>query len=194
MTKNQQQIINSYCNYQHSKQVAYYSAHLGAIMRLSENEICNLYFGGIFHDIGKNEIDTTLLSKKNISDEEMNCIRSHVRKGISIFDSFFTEKKQIRDIIRYHHERQDGQGYPFQVPGDEIPLLAKIIQICDVFDAMTADRKYRRKKTEREAYDEIEKHIGTQFDADVFHQFTKMYRSTRVLGDRSFETIFENVI
>jgi putative nucleotidyltransferase with HDIG domain len=192
--------IQKLCNYEHSKQVAYISVHLGYMMKLSIDELYSLYWGGLFHDIGKVNIDLALLQKKDLDAAEMQEIRSHVKQGLSIFQGLFdteNKKKDIKDIIRYHHERQDGQGYPFQLQGNEIPLLTKIIQISDVYDAITADRKYRQKKNEKQAFDEIEKCTSSQFDSDIFYQFSKLYRNTNIFEkkqDLQYLKVFQEIL
>jgi len=192
--------IQKLCNYEHSKQVAYIAVHLGYMMKLTIDELYSLYWGGLFHDIGKVNIDLALLQKKDLDAAELGEIRSHVKQGLNIFQGIFdteNKKKDIKDIIRYHHERIDGQGYPFQLKGNQIPLLVKIIQISDVFDAITADRKYREKKNAKEAFEEIEKCTDTQFDSDVFYQFSKLYRNTNMFDikqDLQYLKVFQEIL
>jgi len=83
-------------------------------------------------------------------------------------------------IVRHHHERPDGKGYPLGLPGEEVPLSARILKVADAFDAMTSDRPYRRALSERQALEELRKHAGTQFDASVVRCLTRLYSEGRL--------------
>jgi HD-GYP domain-containing protein (c-di-GMP phosphodiesterase class II) len=134
---------------------------------LEEEQIHKIYLAGLLHDIGKIGIDETVLRKNGkLSPEERACIRRHPSIGAGILRGI----KQMREIVPgvlCHHERVDGGGYPDGLSGDEIPLTGKIVGLADSFDAMTSRRTYRDAMSVEHALAEIQKGLGTQFDATV---------------------------
>ena len=159
----------------HSERVAFVSRwiaeRLSAKEPLEEEQIHKVYLAGLLHDIGKIGIDETVLRKKGrLTDEELDCIKKHPSIGAGILRSI----KQMRDIVPgvlCHHERLDGKGYPGALAGEQIPLTGKIVGLADSFDAMTSKRTYREARTIEQAIAEVEKGIGTQFDAKVARAF-----------------------
>ncbi len=134
---------------------------------LEDEQIHRIYLAGLLHDIGKIGIDEVVLRKNGkLSPEERNCIRRHPSIGASILRGI----KQMREIVPgvlCHHERVDGRGYPDGLSGDEIPLTGKIVGLADSFDAMTSRRTYRDAMSVEHALAEIQKGLGTQFDATI---------------------------
>ncbi len=134
---------------------------------LEEEQIHRIYLAGLLHDIGKIGIDEAVLRKNGkLSPEERACIRRHPSIGASILRGI----KQMREIVPgvlCHHERIDGRGYPDGLSGDEIPLTGKIVGLADSFDAMTSRRTYRDALSVERALAEIQKGLGTQFDATI---------------------------
>ena len=155
----------------HSDRVADYSVLIGEKVGLPEDQIKLLRVGGLFHDIGKIGIpDSILLKPEKLTDEEYSEIKNHPSIGAHILGSA-TAFKDIVPIVKHHHEKYDGKGYPSGLKGEEIPYLARIAAIADTFDAMTSRRSYRNALDLQIVKDEIEKCKGTQFDpqlADVF--------------------------
>ena len=155
----------------HSDRVSEYSVLIGEKMGLSEENIKTLRVGGLFHDIGKIGIpDSILLKTDKLSDDEYSEIKNHPTIGAHILGaaSIF---KNIIPIVKHHHERFDGRGYPSGLKGDEIPFLARITAVADTFDAMTSKRSYRNALDLQFVKEEIQRCKGTQFDpqiADVF--------------------------
>ena len=155
----------------HSDRVSEYSVLIGEKMGLSEENIKTLRVGGLFHDIGKIGIpDSILLKTDKLSDDEYSEIKNHPTIGAHILGaaSIF---KNIIPIVKHHHERFDGRGYPSGLKGDEIPFLARIAAVADTFDAMTSKRSYRNALDLQFVKEEIQRCKGTQFDpqiADVF--------------------------
>ena len=163
----------------HSDRVAYYSKLIGEKLELSEEDLETLYEGALFHDIGKIGIPDAVLKKAGpLSDDEYDDIKNHPSIGAhilmpaKIFDN-------IIPIVKHHHERYDGKGYPEKLKGDEIPFLARIVTVADAFDAMTSDRSYRPRYTLIKALDEIEKNKGTQFDPIVADAFLLVMKAKR---------------
>ena len=155
----------------HSDRVAEYSVLIGEKLGLAEEQLKILKIGGLFHDIGKIGIpDKILLKPEKLTDEEYSEIKNHPSIGAHILGSATIFKDAI-PIVKYHHEKYDGKGYPSGLKGEEIPYLARIAAIADTFDAMTSRRSYRDALDMQIVKNEIERCKGTQFDpqlADVF--------------------------
>ena len=155
----------------HSDRVADYSVLIGEKVGLSQEQIKLLRIGGLFHDIGKIGIpDSILLKPDRLTDEEYSEIKNHPAIGAHILGSA-EAFKEIVPIVKHHHEKFDGRGYPSGLKGDEIPYLARIAAIADTFDAMTSRRSYRNALDMQIVKDEIKRCSGTQFDpklAEVF--------------------------
>ncbi len=155
----------------HSERVMEYSLRLGSKLNLTQEEMEILRHGSILHDIGKLGIpDEVLLKASTLNEEEYNIIKEHSRKGASFIENLEFLKESL-PIIRNHHERFDGGGYPDQLKGDEIPLLVKIVTIADAYDAMTTRRAYKEPFTMDEAVIELRRNKGTQFDPFLVEKF-----------------------
>ncbi|MFZ5590257.1 MAG: HD domain-containing phosphohydrolase [Bacillota bacterium] len=158
----------------HSEKVAEYARMLAEYMGLDEKMVEMAYLCGIVHDVGKIGIPENILNKPGrLTEEEYNVIKKHVDKGIDIL-ACISWLEEIVPIIKAHHERYDGTGYPDQLQGEEIPLLGRIIAVADAFDAMTSNRSYRKALPLEEAIDELKKNAGRQFDPEVVNAFIKM--------------------
>lgn len=158
----------------HSERVMEYSLMLGKKLNLSNKEMKILRYGSILHDIGKLAIpDSVLLKPDKLSDEEYDLIKSHSQKGVEfIKDLEFLEDTLF--IIRNHHERIDGKGYPNGLKDDEIEKLTKIVTIADAYDAITSERAYRSALGKEEAVKELRRHKGTQFDSYLLEKFIEI--------------------
>lgn len=155
----------------HSDRVAVYSKLIGEKMMLPEEQLEILYDGALFHDIGKIGIPDSILQKPGkLTDDEYDDIKNHPSIGAKIIApaKIF---EPIIPIVKHHHERFDGRGYPSGLKGDEIPLLARIVTVADSFDAMTSDRSYRPRFTLVKALDELESGKGNQFDPNIVDIF-----------------------
>ncbi len=155
----------------HSERVTSYSLEIAEIMGLSENDKEAIKFGGYLHDIGKIGVrDTVLLKPDRLTDEEIEEIRQHTVIGDNIMKplNFFDKEKPI---IRNHHERFDGTGYPDGLKGEEIPIIVRIIALADSYDAMTSSRPYRKARTHEYALEEMVRCSNTQFDPEVVKAF-----------------------
>ena len=155
----------------HSDRVSEYSVLLGKYLNLSEEYLHLLKIGGLFHDIGKIGVpDSILLKTEKLTDDEYSEIKNHPTIGAHILSNATIFEKPI-PIVKHHHERYDGHGYPSKLAGENIPYLARIAAVADSFDAMTSRRTYRDSLPIDVVKEEIEKNKGTQFDpniADVF--------------------------
>lgn len=148
----------------HSDRVSKYSVLLGERLGLSEEDINTLRIGGLFHDIGKIGVpDSILLKESKLTDDEYSEIKNHPSIGSHILSNA-TIFQDVLPIVKHHHERYDGNGYPGKLKGEEIPYLARIAAIADSFDAMTSRRTYRDSLSLDIVKSEFEKCKGTQFD------------------------------
>lgn len=151
----------------HSLRVAIYSMELAKRMELSEADQEIVYYCAILHDVGKVGIPDSILHKPGkLTDEERSVIQSHTTIGSDIFRGF-PYIPDIETIVRHHHERYDGNGYPDQLKGKAIPYLSRIICVADCFDAMTSNRCYRDKINIDKVKKELVDCAGTQFDPEI---------------------------
>lgn len=158
----------------HSERVSLYAVSIAKEMGLSERKIEDLRTAGLLHDIGKiGTYDIVLDKPDRLTAEEFDLVKMHPAKGEEILMPI-KQLMHILPIIRYHHERMDGSGYPDRLKGDEIPLLAKILCAADSFDSMTADRPYRPAPGKEYAIAELKRYSGTQFDPEVVEAFLRV--------------------
>ena len=151
----------------HSDRVAEYSVLIGEKLGLSESDIKTLRVGGLFHDIGKIGIpDSILLKESKLTDDEYSEIKNHPSIGAHILCNAEVFQ-DIIPIVKHHHERYDGKGYPGKLKGEDIPYFARIAAVADAFDAMTSKRTYRNSLPIDVVRSEIEKNLGTQFDPEL---------------------------
>jgi len=144
----------------HCQRLAAYATALGKALQLTEEELAALFRGGYLHDVGKIGIpDELLLKTGRLSDSEYRRIKEHPVIGDRLCGEL-RSLRQVRPIVRHHHERLDGSGYPDGLKGDEIPLLAQIMGIVDVYDAITTIRPYKAAFTPDQAYDELVREVN----------------------------------
>ncbi len=157
----------------HTMRVTEYALMLGMAMGLSENEILILRRAAQFHDIGKLVIDLSCIQKPGkLTDEEWLLIRKHPSVGANIIQPLgFMKREQF--IIRHHHERMDGKGYPDGLTGDQLDDLTKILMVVDSYDAMTSRRNYRKNMSMDQAVEELFRCSGTQFEAKTVEYFAR---------------------
>jgi HD-GYP domain-containing protein (c-di-GMP phosphodiesterase class II) len=150
----------------HSEVVSSLAEGIGVQLGLDTETIDNLRLAGLLHDVGKIGLPDAILKKPGaLTDEEYEIVKKHPEFGFALLQDLGIEP--IDDWVRHHHERWDGRGYPDGLEGDDIPLGARIILVADAFEAMTADRPYRKAQGDQFALDELRRHAGTQFDAEV---------------------------
>ena len=163
-----------HCTHRHSEEVAVMAQTIGLQMGLSARHADILHVAGHLHDIGKVGIQDSILKKRGpLTPSEFNIIKKHPVIGAEIMApvTHFSGKNGIVRMIRHHHERFDGAGYPDGLSGREIPLGARIIAVADSLSAMLQERPYRSAMSYREALDEIKACTGTQFDPVVVEAF-----------------------
>jgi putative nucleotidyltransferase with HDIG domain len=158
----------------HSHRVQTIAMDIGRVMKVSDEELEALEWGGLLHDIGKIGVpDSVLLKQERLTREERVTMNAHPVLGAEIIAPVRKLAPEL-PIIRHHHEWFNGSGYPDRLVADEIPLLARILHVADAFEAMTAARPYRMTPlTSAQALAELRKFGGIQFDPDVVDAFVK---------------------
>ena len=164
----------------HSERVAEYATILAEESRIyTKKDLENFYLACLLHDVGKIGIPDEILNKdSHLTNEEYSVIKKHSLLGAKLLNNLsFTPLfiHEHRSIIRSHHEKWDGSGYPDGLKGHEIPLNVRIVSIADAFDAMTSTRSYRNALSAEEAYKRIIEGAGTQFDPSLIETFQKVY-------------------
>ena len=155
----------------HSDRVSEYSVLIGKKLNLSDDDLKILQLGGLFHDIGKIGVPDAILQKNSkLTDDEYSEIKNHPSIGVHIL-STATIFKDIIPIVKHHHEKFDGTGYPSRLAGNNIPYLARIAAIADSFDAMTSKRVYRDSLSLDIVIGEFKRCRGSQFDPDLTDVF-----------------------
>jgi putative nucleotidyltransferase with HDIG domain len=158
----------------HSIRVARLSDSLGRYLGLSGQRLRTLRVGALLHDLGKVAVPAEILTKRGLlTREERNVIERHPAEGTGILGSL-SGYEEVRDIVRCHHERLDGKGYPAGISGRRIPFLARIVAVADTFDAITSSRSYRADADPATALEAIRAGSGTQFDARVVGALEEM--------------------
>jgi cyclic di-GMP phosphodiesterase len=166
----------------HTQRVGESARHLGRRFGLPEYALDTLYRGGIIHDIGKIGVpDSILLKPGSLNEVETARMQAHVTIGESIVRPLHSGSTLL-PIIRHHHEHFDGRGYPDRLRGREIPRLARIVAVCDAFDAMVNDRPYRARRTTEEATAALLAGAGSQWDPEVVELFAGEIPTLQRLG------------
>ncbi len=158
----------------HSTRVARYAYMIAEEMGCSQEELNVIDFAGSLHDIGKIGIrDDILLKPGRLNDEEYEEIKEHPVLGAEIISKLGVWDQEM-EIIRHHHERYDGKGYPDGLKDNQIPKLSRILSVADCYDAMASDRSYRKKMEKNVVLDIIKKNSGTQFDPEAVDAFLRI--------------------
>jgi putative nucleotidyltransferase with HDIG domain len=170
---------------QHSSRVTTFSIEIGKAMGCTPEELDILNFAGHLHDIGKIGIrDDILLKPGRLTEEEFAKIKEHPVIGANIVKQLgFWERE--RQIIRCHHERYDGKGYPDGLTKNEIPILGRILSVADVYDAVSSDRAYRKRMEESQVLQIISEGAATQFDPDVVEIFLKLHQEGKLSSQQT---------
>jgi putative nucleotidyltransferase with HDIG domain len=170
----------------HSLRVGKYAAAIGQTLGLEAPDVSGLRAAGYLHDIGKVAVDKRLFGKPDKLDpEEMREMADHTTVGHRIVQGVQFPWPQIPDVVRWHHERADGTGYPDRLHLEEMPLTARIIAMCDAFDAMTTDRPWRSCMTVGEALADLVRQTPQKFDANVMQALLIQVRRDAVDSARN---------
>nr|WP_245393739.1 HD-GYP domain-containing protein [Allomeiothermus silvanus] len=169
----------------HSERVAAISKDLAKAAGLDESDQRKIEYGARIHDIGKVSIpDSILLKPGRLTEEEFNQIKLHPTEGIKLLQPAQRYMRDVLPIIRHHHERWDGRGYPDGLAGQETHLWARIVALGDAYEAMTAGRPYVKAKTPEEALREILDLSGSQFDPKLAKLFQELWSQDPLWKDR----------
>jgi putative two-component system response regulator len=167
----------------HCERLSQYSARLGEQLGLSEDQITALRRAGVVHDVGKIAVpDAILLKPARLTPDEWAIMREHPVIGERIccpLKSF----RLVLPIIRHHHEKLDGSGYPDGLRGDSIPVTARVLQVVDVYDALTTDRPYKKAFSNTDALKTMKEEVEKSWwDPQIFDQFVRLIKSTKSLS------------
>ena len=166
---------------EHCRQLGLLSERMAAVLGLDEHQQMTIRIGGYLHDIGKIGIaDAVLLKPGRLTDAEMAEMRRHSEIGAAILE-VHEAMADISKIVRHHHERWDGRGYPDSLAGTGIPLGGRIIAVADAYSAMTSDRIYRAALPVDRAWAELKAHSGTQFDPEIVAVFEQVVDESGLL-------------
>ncbi|MNW44338.1 Cyclic di-GMP phosphodiesterase response regulator RpfG [compost metagenome] len=161
--------------YQHSVRVSMLAEKIAVPLELSAPDKGNLIRGCFVHDIGKIMIPRDIILERGpLDDKQWDIIKLHPLLGAELLEGNAGFTPEIVAVVRSHHERWDGKGYPDGLKGEEIPLYARICAVIDAFDSMTSNFTYRRRLNISEAKLELLRHAGTQFDPDIVHALMKL--------------------
>lgn len=164
--------------YEHSLRVGKLCKMMASLLQLDEKQTRQLIQGGCLHDIGKLLIPDQILMKDSaLTDQEWKIMKQHPVLGSNMMMAFTELDPKIAEIILYHHERWNGQGYPSGLSGENIPAFARICAIIDAFDSMVSDRPYRKGLSINTAVKELLSHSGTQFDPNYVALFLSLSES-----------------
>ncbi|MEX2425221.1 MAG: HD-GYP domain-containing protein, partial [Thermomicrobiaceae bacterium] len=161
---------------EHSRNVAQYCRTIAELAGLNSAEVERIELAGLLHDIGKLSVPDHILSKPGpLTDAERTLINTHPDRGANILNQHPVLVTLV-PLVRHHHERADGNGYPDGLAGEAIPPGASIISVAEAFDTMISQRTYQRTKTVDDAIDELVRHAGTQFDSRLVELFVSKLR------------------
>lgn len=166
------------CTHGHCERLSNYSARLGEHLGLVEDQIVALHRAGVVHDVGKVAVpDAILLKPGKLTEQEWKIMREHPVVGERIcapLKSF----RLVLPVIRHHHEKLDGSGYPDGLRGDAIPITAKILQIVDIYDALTTERPYKHAFSITDALQTMKEEVAKGWwDPHIFEQFQQLMKS-----------------
>ncbi|MCK4258799.1 MAG: HD-GYP domain-containing protein [Halanaerobiales bacterium] len=157
----------------HSQRVAEISTTIAYDLGLTQKEIDNIHYGALLHDIGKIGVPESILNKKGkLTDSEFFAIKKHPTIGMNILRSIDFLDDAL-NIVRHHHERVDGKGYPDGLAGEDIPFMARIVCVADAWDAMTSNRSYRKALPINVVIEELRENANTQFDPEIIRAIQK---------------------
>lgn len=160
--------------YLHSVAVCILMIALGKQLGMKGDTLKQAGIAGLLHDVGKMSIPSKVLNKPGrLTDEEFKIVKSHPQKGWEILNASFEVSEQVLDVCLHHHERVDGKGYPHQLSGDALSLFARMGAVCDVYDAISSDRCYKKGWSPAESIRKMAAWKDGHFDEKVFHAFVK---------------------
>lgn len=187
MIKQVEDMIKKYPEvYRHSCSVRDLATNFAFFLGYSYQEAMKIRLGAYIHDVGKSFIDKEILLKQGkLTKEEFEVVKTHSHIGYEFLEKEkMTLDKDLLAIVLQHHERVDGTGYPFGLKGKEIHPYAKLVSLCDVYDAITSTRSYKVAYSSNYAFYAIEEGMGTQFDKQLAEQFLLFMKNNNDLSGR----------
>lgn len=174
-----------------SRRITYYSIQIAKQLGLSPIDVGKIELAGMLHDIGMIGVSDEILYKIDVlSQEEYEEIKKHITYSVKILEDI-KQLKDVVEIIKYHHEKHDGTGYPYGIKGEDIPIGSRIIAIADAFDSVISDRVYREKTDMFAALEKIKEASGTQFDPVVVKAFEESFEAIiKIVKEDSHNSIF----
>lgn len=173
-----------------SKRITYYSVQIAKQLGLSSIDVGKIELAGMLHDIGMIGVSDDILYKiDELSQEEYNEIKKHITYSVKILEDI-KQLKDVVEIIKFHHEKHDGTGYPHGISGEDIPIGSRIIAIADAFDSIISNRAYREKTDIKMALDKIKEASGTQFDPIIVKAFEDCFDSIEMIIKKDTEEKF----
>lgn len=173
--------------WRHSERVARIAMTLGIRMGLPKADHGDLYVAGVLHDLGKINLPDRILHKQGpLDDEEFETVKQHPIVGEALL-THVEALEHLRPLVRHHHERYDGLGYPDRLAGTHIPILARILAVADSFDAMSSDRPYRKALSHEQITERLHSGAGDAWDPDVVSVALKYRAEIHAVGDPSSE-------
>jgi putative nucleotidyltransferase with HDIG domain len=161
----------------HSKRVGFYAMQIGKVLGFDEEMLRTLTDAGVLHDIGKIGIkDEILMKPSSLTPDEWKIMQQHPLIGEAIVKPVRSLSKVVT-LVRHHHERYDGKGYPEGLKGEDIPLGARILAVADGYDSMITDRPYRKRFSLEQTKEELQRSAGTQYDPAIVDAFFKVLDS-----------------
>lgn len=158
--------------YQHSINVAFYSMLLAKWLNLNDEQIKNASSAGMLHDIGKSRIPVKILDKPSkLTDEEFKIMRLHPTLGYRILEDGKYDNQEVKDAVLMHHEHMNENGYPEGIPSKKVGILARIVSVADVYDALTSDRCYKKRMHPFAVFDLLLHDANNLFDSAVAEKF-----------------------
>jgi response regulator RpfG family c-di-GMP phosphodiesterase len=166
----------------HSSRVSRYAVKTAVLLGYTADRLEQIRLGGELHDIGKIGTREDVLNKPGpLTPEEFEHVKAHAALGERILAPFLSESPVVLRIVRHHHERIDGTGFPDGLGGTDIPHEARILAVVDAFDAMTTNRAYRASRTPADAVGELRHCAGTHFDREIVDAFLSAFRDVSAL-------------
>ena len=160
--------------YAHSVNVAVYACVIGYGLKLEEDDLVNLAMASLLHDFGKMSISPDILNKPGrLSPEEYSIMKSHAERSYEMIKNRVEISAQVKQAVLYHHENEDGSGYPHGVEGSELSLYTKILHVADVYDALTSKRPYKPPYSPYEASEYLMGACDIMFDKEVVEAFLR---------------------
>jgi len=168
---------HDYYTHTHSLNVSVYALSLGAFLKMPKEDLSALGEAGLLHDLGKSKISVEVINKNGaLTDDEFSKMKKHPELGFHLAKQMGITNKRILYGIRHHHEKMDGSGYPSGLQGESIPLFARIIGLCDIFDALTSKRSYKEAMSTFDALRLIKTDMHNHVDLKLLNEMIKMFK------------------